>query len=130
MNKLVISVLGQDRPGIIAAVTNLLFELDCNVENVSQTILQTEFSGIFIIGAPEEIGIEDLYARLSDRLAPLGQTVHVKTLQPGPPFCPSADCEPFIIVTMGPDSEISIQHRRIFEALHLTPQHQPLDASC
>jgi len=105
MNKLVISVLGQDRPGIIAAVTNLLFDLDCNIENISQTILQTEFSGIFIVGAPEKIGNTELETQLADRLKPLGQTVHIKPLQPGPPFCPSADCQPFIIVTQGPDQK-------------------------
>ncbi len=51
MKKMIISVLGKDRPGIIAAVTRILFEQDCNIENVSQTILQNEFSGIFIVGA-------------------------------------------------------------------------------
>ncbi|MFZ1954431.1 MAG: ACT domain-containing protein, partial [Desulfobacterales bacterium] len=30
MNKAVISVLGPDRPGIIAAVTRMLFEKNCN----------------------------------------------------------------------------------------------------
>jgi glycine cleavage system transcriptional repressor len=105
MNKLVISVLGQDRPGIIAAITHLLYELDCNVENISQTILQTEFSGIFIIGAPPGVDIEDLRRQLTERLAPLGQTVHLKPFQAGPAFCPSADCQPFVIVTKGPDQK-------------------------
>ncbi|MGD2000724.1 MAG: ACT domain-containing protein, partial [Desulfobacterales bacterium] len=54
MNKAVISVLGPDRPGIIAAVTRMLFEKNCNIENVSQTILQSEFSGIFIVALPSE----------------------------------------------------------------------------
>jgi len=52
MKKMIISVLGKDRPGIIAAVTRILFEQDCNIENVSQTILQNEFSGSFIVGVP------------------------------------------------------------------------------
>ena len=45
MNKVVISVLGQDRPGIIARVSKALFLMNCNIENVSQTIIQAEFSG-------------------------------------------------------------------------------------
>jgi glycine cleavage system transcriptional repressor len=55
MKKMIISVLGKDRPGIIAAVTRILYELDCNIENVSQTILQNEFSGIFIAGVPKTL---------------------------------------------------------------------------
>jgi glycine cleavage system transcriptional repressor len=55
MKKMIISVLGKDRPGIIAAVTHILFEQDCNIENVSQTILQNEFSGIFIVGVPKAL---------------------------------------------------------------------------
>ncbi len=43
MNKVIISVLGQDRPGILAAVTKILLERDGNVENVSQTILQNQY---------------------------------------------------------------------------------------
>ena len=38
MKKIVVSVLGQDRPGIIAAITRVLYQTDCNIENVSQTI--------------------------------------------------------------------------------------------
>ena len=60
--KIVITVLGQDRPGIIARVTGVLFEQDCNVENVSQTILQSEFSGIFIVSMPESLTIDALHA--------------------------------------------------------------------
>jgi len=43
-NKAIISVIGPDRPGILAAVSQLLVELDCNIENARQTILQGEFA--------------------------------------------------------------------------------------
>ena len=57
-HKVVITVLGQDRPGIIARVSKVLFQQDCNLENVSQTILQSEFSGIFIASIPEQLAID------------------------------------------------------------------------
>ena len=60
MEKIVISVLGCDRPGIIAAVAKTLFENRCNIEDVSQTTLQTEFIGIFIATKPEPLGEKDL----------------------------------------------------------------------
>lgn len=103
MNKLVISVLGPDRPGIIAAVSMCLFECDCNVENVSQTILQTEFSGIFIVSAPEGLTAEGLHTQLRAVLDPLHMSAYVKCLiakEPDPVF---EDSEPFVITTRGPD---------------------------
>ena len=103
MNKLVISVLGPDRPGIIAAVSNCLFECDCNIENVSQTILQTEFSGIFIVSAPEHLTAKGLRERLQAVLDPLGMSPYVKCLvaqEPDPVF---ENSEPFVITTRGPD---------------------------
>ena len=102
MNKIVISVLGPDRPGIIATVTRILFELDCNIENVSQTILQSEFSGIFIVAAPEEQAGEILRKELNQALSPLNLDVTIKPLDPAPAFC-SESCEPFVITTRGPD---------------------------
>ena len=60
MNKVILSVLGHDRPGIVAAVAKVLFEQNCNIENVSQTILQTEFSGSFIVTLPPQLLLDKL----------------------------------------------------------------------
>jgi glycine cleavage system transcriptional repressor len=104
MNKAIISVLGQDRPGIIAAVARILFEQDGNIENVSQTILQSEFSAIFIVSMPAGLALDDLRATLQTGLASLGQHIHVKPLQAGPPtYTPPACREPLVITTRGPD---------------------------
>ena len=53
MEKWVVSVLGGDRPGIVAQVASCLAEFGCNIEDCNQTILQTEFAAIFIVTAPE-----------------------------------------------------------------------------
>ncbi|MBN1140874.1 MAG: amino acid-binding protein, partial [Deltaproteobacteria bacterium] len=39
MRKLVLSVLGKDRPGIVSKVAASLAALGCNIEDCSQTIL-------------------------------------------------------------------------------------------
>ena len=72
MKKIMISVLGHDRPGIIAAVSEVLFRSGCNIEDVSQTILQTEFAGIFIASYPALLKPEELIARLCEKLEPYG----------------------------------------------------------
>jgi glycine cleavage system transcriptional repressor len=59
MNKAILSVLGQDRPGIVAAISKILFQQNCNIENVSQTSLQSEFAGIHA-GSPFPGDFEEL----------------------------------------------------------------------
>lgn len=102
MKKIVISVLGYDRPGIVATVTRLLFENHCNIEDVSQTILQTEFAGVFIASLPEQLEEQDLLASLQGKLGEMGLSVHLKKMTPpGEWSAPASD--PFVITTIGPD---------------------------
>ena len=104
MKKMIISVLGKDRPGIIAAVTRILFELDCNIENVSQTILQNEFSGIFIVSVPDGLSETALHQQLETGLGPMGLHVYEKPLS-DPGDTAAVDCDPFVITTKGPDQK-------------------------
>ena len=103
MKKMIISVLGKDRPGIIAAATHILFEQDCNIENVSQTILQNEFSGIFIVGVPKSLSEADLHRHLDAGLSPMGLHVYEKRLSEANQSQTAIESEPFVITTKGPD---------------------------
>ena len=103
MEKVVISVLGKDRTGIVAAVTKILSDHHCNIEDVSQTILQNEFAGIFITSMPERLNPEDLLAGLQGGQKSLGVHVVLKPLEPaGEPYSPPPS-EPFVVTTMGAD---------------------------
>jgi glycine cleavage system transcriptional repressor len=103
MNKMIISVLGKDRPGIIAAVTKVLFEKDFNIEDVSQTILQNQFSGIFIASGPQGFSPGDLCRVLESETIDFGLHFYVSALSSEAVTWTSCDCEPFIITTRGPD---------------------------
>jgi glycine cleavage system transcriptional repressor len=103
MNKVILSILGHDRPGIIAAVSKILFEQNCNIENVSQTILQFEFAGIFIVSMPGDLSPESLHQSLNSEMAPLGLEVHFTLLKPPPALVSPPECESYIITTKGPD---------------------------
>jgi glycine cleavage system transcriptional repressor len=103
MNKAIVSVLGHDRPGIVAAVTAILFDLNCNIENVSQTILQTEFSGSFIVTMPQNLSLEDLQERFIGDLAPMELHVHIEPLKEKEKALSTQASEPFVITTKGPD---------------------------
>ena len=103
MHKAILSVLGKDQTGIVAAVTGVLFEQNCNVENVSQTTLQTEFAGIFIVSLSDDLSLETLNQALTAKLHPLDLNVHIKPLRDQATASTFPESEPFIITTKGPD---------------------------
>lgn len=105
MEKVIMTVLGQDRPGIIAAVSESLFRRDCNIENVSQMILQSEFAGLFIVSLPEKETMEELKNHLGKELSPLQLDVHLKRMLPARTPQEHLPAEPFIITTVGPDQK-------------------------
>ncbi len=67
----VLTAVGRDRPGIVAAVSRILFQEGCNIEDSSMTILCGEFAMILIISIPARRRIKKLEASLkgaADRL--------------------------------------------------------------
>ncbi|MBR6624941.1 MAG: amino acid-binding protein, partial [Mailhella sp.] len=60
MNRIVISVIGRDCPGVVYAITDALAKEKCNVEQLSQTILKGQFASIVIISAPEGVTEEQV----------------------------------------------------------------------
>ena len=51
--KAVITVVGQDKVGIIAKVSNLLFENNINILDITQTIMQNMFTMIMLVDFSE-----------------------------------------------------------------------------
>lgn len=63
---LAVTVIGTDRPGIVAGVTRALYEAGCNLEDVTSTILRGHFSMVMVVRGPEGVG----GAELEEALAP------------------------------------------------------------
>jgi glycine cleavage system transcriptional repressor len=103
MDKVILSILGRDRPGIVAAVSRALFEQNCNIENVSQTMLQNEFAGIFIVSIPKGLTPEALHQGLAKKLSVLGLHVYAKPCEAPGAEDACKECERFIVTTKGPD---------------------------
>lgn len=84
----VITVVGQDRVGIIAGVSSLLASLQVNIKDISQTILQDVFTMIMLVEISQmTIDIKEL----SEKLETLGQQIGLS---------------------------IRVQHSDIFDAMH------------
>lgn len=103
MHRMIISVLGEDRPGIIAGVTSVLFTQDFNIEDVSQTIVQNQFSGIFIATGPQSVTADDLRQSFRENTAGFDLHFHVREMGSAQITWTTCNCEPFIITTRGPD---------------------------
>jgi len=52
-NKIVVTVVGKDRKGIIGKVSTKIAELDGNILDITQTILQGNFTMIMIVDLNE-----------------------------------------------------------------------------
>lgn len=77
--KAVVSVIGKDRTGIIAAVATKLAELKINIEDISQTIMQDNFVMIMLVDATNsKVPFDGIAAQLESATANLGVTVHVQ----------------------------------------------------
>ena len=66
----IVTVIGRDQVGIIAAVCALLSERNVNVLDISQTVLQEYFTMIMLVDASQATVP---FARLKDELAAAGQ---------------------------------------------------------
>lgn len=70
--KAIISVIGKDRPGIIAKVSGKLFELNVNIEDISQTIMQDYFTMIMMVDTSKSNAD---FATISQAMTQLGQEI-------------------------------------------------------
>ncbi len=111
MNKLIITILGKDRPGIIAAVSNILFNQECNIENVHQMVLRNEFASFFIIEPPHNKDIHRITKDLENDLDGTGLHINVNPLDTDGNGCKNGNGQNsdsddiFIVTTIGPDKK-------------------------
>jgi ACT domain-containing protein len=75
-SRVIVSVIGQDRVGIIAAVSALLAEANVNILDISQTLLQEMFTMIMMVDVSgATVGFDELKVRLRDRGTALGVAI-------------------------------------------------------
>jgi glycine cleavage system transcriptional repressor len=66
MPEFAVTAIGRDRPGIVAAISAALLELDGNIEDSQMSILRGHFAVMLIVKLPEAVDADDLDARLQD----------------------------------------------------------------
>ena len=86
--KAIVTVVGNDKVGIIAKVSSLLAELNINILDISQTIMQDIFTMIMLVDTGKS---EKSIGDINEKFGKLGEELGV---------------------------EIRIQHQGIFNSMH------------
>lgn len=76
--KLVISALGEDRPGIVDKLSNIIFDHALNIEDSRMTVLGGEFA-ILLLVSGEQKSLDALLERLAEIEQNLQMSLLVKT---------------------------------------------------
>lgn len=74
--RVVVTVIGRDRVGIIAGVTGVLAEAGVNIVDISQTLMQDLFTMIMMVDiAGAKVSFDELQRRLAAKGAELGMRI-------------------------------------------------------
>ncbi len=75
--KAVITVVGVDKPGIIANVSGILFKNNINILDISQTIMEDMFTMIMMVEMPSSAG-KAVSAELDGIAEAMGLSIHLQ----------------------------------------------------
>lgn len=76
----VLTAVGLDRPGIVAAVTKILYDCGCNLEESSMTLLHNDFAMIVLISMPDTTTLDKLKQAMKPVAEAMGLSVNFRTM--------------------------------------------------
>lgn len=77
--KCVLTVIGKDKPGIIYKVSELLAKRSINIEDITQTIMQSTFTMVMIINLENTgVNFKDLSESVKALSAEIGVSIHLQ----------------------------------------------------
>ena len=77
--KAIVTVIGKDKPGIIAKVSTRLAESNVNIEDISQTIMQGNFTMIMQCGFENASAtLKEIKSGLIELGSQIGVSIHVQ----------------------------------------------------
>ncbi|MDX2085861.1 MAG: ACT domain-containing protein [Candidatus Melainabacteria bacterium] len=106
--KVVVSGVGHDRPGMVAALAEVLCQFECNIEDSTMTRLAHEFAMILIISVPVTISLPAIQSALQAVEERVGLTLVAKLLNEdfnpvSPAQGPKNGAQPYLISVAGRD---------------------------
>lgn len=77
--KAVITVIGQDKIGIIYQVTSVLAEYDVNILDINQTIMQDVFTMMMVVDTTKTpVSFEELQKKLEEKGKKMGMSIRIQ----------------------------------------------------
>lgn len=76
-----VTVIGKDRPGIVADASEVLFSLGCNVEDSSCTMLNGEFAMILIVSHEQPFSQGMLESHFAEKFPESGLSAFIRSLK-------------------------------------------------
>ena len=77
--KAIVTVIGPDRVGIMAAVCTLLAEKGCNIEDIQQTVMQEFFTMNMLVTTDAAVcPFDELQAALTAKGAEMGLSIRIQ----------------------------------------------------
>lgn len=107
MNKVLISVLGSDQPGIMARVADIIKHRNGNIENLSQTLLDTVFGALLQVELADDDSAEALQTALESACQPMNLFIRVHPWRDSTSewHQHKPDVQPYIVTAIGPDRQ-------------------------
>lgn len=99
----IVTAIGKDRPGIVAGITKVLYQLGCNLEDSAMTRLGGEFAVMLVFSASAKAGAERLRMAFVPLERRLGLAVHLKALTASEGRAPRTRGRPYQISVYGAD---------------------------
>jgi glycine cleavage system transcriptional repressor len=98
-----VTVIGRDRPGIVANVSGVLYRHRSSIEELSQTVIRGQFAMILIASLGEGASVQALKKEFNLLSGDLDLDINLRQLKPEDliPYEPGGD--PFIITARGKD---------------------------
>ena len=109
MQYFALTIVGRDRPGIVSQVSEILFDLGCNIADSSCSILGGQFAMILILAHPEykdRTSFGDAFKPLEDG----DLIVSLRVLKPGGEVRPQIDGDICMISVYGADKPGIVYH--------------------
>ncbi len=82
MRLMVVTVVGKDKVGIVAGISNVLAKHNVNIVDITQTVLRGFFAMIMIVDVEKSnIGVDELRKKLKEKGKELGVEVNLHSYE-------------------------------------------------
>lgn len=78
-DRIIVSVFGLDRPGIVSAVSSILADADCSIADINQTVVGGKFAMVLVADSSRSTtGVAELKERFREAGARLGVRIYAQ----------------------------------------------------